>query len=146
MAIARALPSANQDGAAVATPTRTGRYGEAYNCDVSNKELFAADEGSQFVSINPTAGTGITGHAAPTTFDETKANILIYNGNGLGGPRIYLQSIKLVETVVSVGGTRMQMNFSTDTGNLFSSGGTALTINNVNKDSANTSKAIITAG
>lgn len=144
MAIAQALPTATPDGAAVTTPTRTGAYGEAYNAAVTNKEMYAALEGSQFVAVNPTAGTGILGHAAPTTFDETKANLLIYNGHATKS--IMLQSIKLVETVVSVGGTRMQMNFSTDTGNLFSSGGTALTKSNVNKNSTITSSAIITAG
>lgn len=143
MAIARALPTATADGAGVTTPTRTGRYGEAYNASVSNKELFAADEGSHYVAVNPTAGTGILGHAAPTTFDETKANLLIYNG---GTNRMYLQSIKLVDTAVSVGGTRIQMNFSLDYGNLFASGGTALTKANVNADSTNTSGAVITAG
>jgi hypothetical protein len=146
MSIARGLPTANADSSAVTSPTRTGRYGEAYTAPLTNKEMFFADEGSHFVAINPTAGTGILGHAAPTTFDETKANILIYNGNSAGGPRIYLQSIKLVETVVSVGDTRVQANFSTDVGNLFSSGGTALTKNNVNADSNNASGAIITAG
>ena len=143
MSIARALPTSNADGSAGTSPTRTGRYGEAYNTSISNKELFAADEGSHFVAINPTAGTGILGHAAPTTFDETKANLLIYNP---GPNRVYLQSIKLVDTAVSVGGTRIQTNFSLDYGNLFTSGGTALVKNNVNADSGNGSQAILTAG
>lgn len=146
MAIARALPTANTDGAAVSTPTRTGRYGEAYVSSLSNKEMFAADEGSQFVAVNPTAGTGIIGHAAPTTFDETKANLFVYNGNSAGGARIYLQSLMLVDTAVSVGGTRIQFNLSTDVGNLLSSGGTTLTKSNVNADSTIASGAIITAG
>ena len=147
MSYQRARPTFNADSSGASSPSRTGSYNEAYVASISNRELFAADEGSSYVAINPTAGTGIIGHAAPTTFDETKANLYIYNGNTTGsGINIYMQSILLVETVVSVGGTRVQFNFSTDTGNLYSSGGSALTINNVNKASTNTSKAVIYAG
>lgn len=143
MSYQRALPAPNADSNLGTTPSRTARYNEAYTTAITNKELFAADEGSQYVAVNPTAGTGILSHAAPTTFDETKANLFVYNG---GSNRIYLQSLVLIETVVSVGGTRINLNLSTDTGNLLSSGGTTLTKSNVNQDSANASGAIITAG
>lgn len=144
MAVARALPTTTADGTGVATPTRTGRYGEAYATSITNKELFAADEGSQFVAVNPTMGTGIIGHAAATTFDEAKALLCIYNGSTTN--RIYLQSILLDVTVVGVGHTRDQFSFTLDTGNRISSGGTALTKANVNMDSALTSSAIVQFG
>lgn len=143
MAINRAAPTASVDSTAVATPTRTGRYGEAYTASITNKEMFAADEGSHYVAVNPTMGTGILGHAAPTTFDETKPFLTVYNG---GSNRIYLQSLLLTDTVVSVGGTRIQFTMTIDNTNLVSSGGTALVKANVNYDSTTTSGATITAG
>ena len=146
MSYARARGNPNADSSTVASPTRTGRYSEAYTSPVTNKEFFAADEGSMFVAVNPTAGTGILGHAAPTTFDETKPYLNIYNGNAAGGNNIYIQRILLVDTVVSVGDTRTQFNFTIDNINRYTSGGTALTINNTNKSAGNTTGASIFAG
>ena len=147
MSYARALPTANADGTTIATPSRTGRYSEAYTLPVTGKELFFADEGSQFVAVNPTMGTGIVGHAAATTFDEAKALLVIYNGNtAASGIRVYPQSILLDVTVVGVGHTRDQFSFTLDTGNRVSSAGTALTKANLNMDSGVTSGAIVTFG
>lgn len=147
MAYNRAKGTANNDGTLIATPTRTGRYNEAYVNPITNKELFAADEGSQFVAVNPTMGTGIIGHAAATTFDEAKALLVIYNGNtAASGIYVYPQSILLDVTVVGVGHTRDQFSFTLDSGNRVSSAGTALTKANVNMDSATTSGAVVTFG
>lgn len=145
MAINRSRPTATADGTSVATPTRADGYGGAFTSALSNKELFAADEGSHYVAVNPTPGTGIIGHAAATTFDETKALLTIYNANS-SYVRCYLQSILLDVTVVGVGHTRDQFTFTLDVGNLVSSGGTALTQSNVNADSANTSGLVVTFG
>jgi hypothetical protein len=49
MAIARALPGANADGAGV--PARAGTYFESYVLPISNHELFTADEGTYFTAI-----------------------------------------------------------------------------------------------
>lgn len=142
---ARAIPTANPDGSGAATPTRTGTYGEAYNVPISNKELFTADEGSYFTAISPTAGTGIIGHPAPTTFDEAKPYLVVYNGHAT--KRLYPQFLHLHETVASVGGTRLQLTVTTDTGNRRSSAGTALVINNVNQASdVSGADVIATAG
>lgn len=145
MAINRARPTSTADATSVATPSRAGGYGEAYTNAISNKELFAADEGSHYVAVNPTPGTGIIGHAAATTFDETKALLTLYNGNS-SYVRVYLQSLLLDVTVVGVGHTRDQFTFTLDTGNLVSSGGTTLTQSNVNMDSSNTSGIVATFG
>lgn len=134
MSVGAALPSAIADSTNPATPTRVGKYGEAYTSAISNKELFTADEGSYFVAITPTPGTGIIGHAAPTTFDEAKPYIVLYNGHA--SKNLYPQFLHLHETVASVGGTRMQLTVTTDAGNRRSSAGTALTINNVNQASS----------
>lgn len=146
MAVARAKGTATPDSSAIATPNRTGRYFESYVSPISNKEMFACDEGSQFVAINPTAGTGILGHPAPTTFDETKPYLNLYNGNTAGGARIYIQRILLVETAVSVGDTRVQMNFSIDNINRYTSGGTALVLANTNMGSVTGSGLTAFAG
>ena len=146
MSYARAKGNPNADSSTIATPTRTGRYSEAYVTPVTNKEFFAADEGSMFVAVNPTAGTGILGHPAPTTFDETKPFLNIYNGNSAGGANIYIQRILLVDTVVSVGDTRTQFNFTIDNINRYTSGGTALTVANTNMTAGNTTGASIFAG
>lgn len=134
MSVNRALPTATADGTASVTPTRTGLYGEAYALAITNKEWAAADEGSYFVGITPTAGTGIIGHAAPTTFDEAKPYIVLYNGNT--SKYLYPQFLHLHETVASVGGARVQFTITADDGNRRSSAGTALVINNVNSGSS----------
>ena len=135
MAYQAALPTRNADGSAVVTPSRTGAYNEAYVIPVTNKEWAACDEGSYFMGITPTAGTGIIGHAAPTTFDEAKPYIVLYNGNT--SKYLYPQFLHLHETVASVGGARVQFTMTSDIGNRRSSAGTALTIANTNSGSSN---------
>ena len=95
MPYAAERPTKNADSGTVGTPDRTGSYGEAYVSLITNKELFSADEGSYFVAITPTAGTGVIGHAAPTTFDEAKPLFVLYNG---GSKNIYPQFLHLHET------------------------------------------------
>lgn|SRR3990167_743095 len=142
MAAYRDRPSLINEGGV--TNGRVGPYGETYTIPVLNAHQGAADEGSNFVAINPTAGTGIIGHAAPTTFDEAKPFLIVYNGNDTR--RVQINSIHLVKTVIEVGSTRVQWNFSVDAGNRYSSAGTALTVNNVNMDSALTSGVSVYAG
>lgn len=143
MATFRDRPSPFVDNLGTGVPSRAGRYSESYVLPLSNKEWVSADEGSYFTGITPTPGTGIIGHAAPTTFDETKPYLLLYNG---GQNRIYPQYLRLHDTVVSVGGSRVQFTVAIDQGNRYSSGGTALTKNNVNMDSVITTGATINVG
>lgn len=138
MSVASALPAATADGAAVTAPTRTGTYGEAYVLPVSSKE--SAVEGSWFVAVTGTPRTGIIGHAAPTTFDETKAYLLVYNG---GTKNVIMHSIAMLDTVVSVGDTQTGFTMTGDVGNLFSSGGTAMTVNNTNLGSTNKATGVV---
>ena len=136
MAIARSRPTAVTDGSPRDT-TRQGRYNEDHVIPLSARDWAFADEGSSYVAITPTAGTGIIGHAAPTTFDETKPYLSFYNASTTN--RVYPLFLTLYETVASVGGTRLQLTIATDTGNRRSSGGTAMTVNNTNQDSSNAS-------
>lgn len=147
MSVNTALPSAPaQDTNASPQLGRTdGYYGSVVE-SVFNRDLWTAAEASRFVAVNPTAGTGILGHAAPTTFDETKPYLFVYNGNASGGKTIYPVCLRLVDTVVSVGGTRIQFAQTLDQGNKYSSGGTALTKSSTNMGSVVGSGATITAG
>lgn len=144
MSVFRDRPNKLTDSASSGGPSRSGPYSEAYVQSISNKELFAADEGSYFVGISATPGTGVIGHAAPTTFDETKPYLLVYNGSA--DKRIALQYLRFHETVVSTTATRTQWTFTIDDGNRLSSAGTAATINNVNMASSNVSAAAIKHG
>src|SRR5438105_647214 len=143
MAINRDRPLPLVDNIQDAAPGRGGRYSERYVIPLGNKETYVGDEGSYVTAITPTPGTGIIGHAAPTTFDETKPYLLLYNG---GNNRIYPQFLRLHDTVVSAGGARVQLTVAVDQGNRYSSGGTALTKNNVNMDSVISTGATINVG
>lgn len=143
MAIFRDRPNPQVDNFSSGGPSRAGRYGESYNLQLSSKEWVSADEGSYFVATTPTPGTGIIGHAAPTTFDELKPYLVLYNG---GQNRIYPQYLRLHETVVSTAATRVQFTLALDQGNRYSSAGTACTKNNVNMDNTFSTGATITVG
>lgn len=141
MAVSRDIssPGGSYNNSQGGGPGRASAYGDAYGMLVSGKEWVLADEGSYFVARTPTPGTGIIGHAAPTTFDETKPYVLLYNGHTQ--KRIYPQFLRLHETVVSTAATRVQFTIAVDSGNRYSSAGTALTIVNPNMDSSNGSAA-----
>ncbi len=108
-----------------------------------SRDTMAADLGVSYTAFTPTPGTGIIGHAVNTTFVETKPMFLLYNGGSLN---IYPLSLRLTMTVLPVGNTQQQFTTTIDSGNRFSSGGTALTINNNNMMSQNASAAVITVG
>ncbi len=143
MSVQTPLPSATAEGSASQQLGRTDAYNDSVIVSALNRDLWSAVEGSRYVAVNPTPGTGILGHAAPTTFDETKPFLLAYNG---GTKTISLIMVRLTDTVVSVGGTRIQFTQATDTGNRLSSGGTALVHANTNSGNGNTSGLILTAG
>jgi hypothetical protein len=101
MSVAKALPTANADGTATATPTRTGTYGEAYTLPLGAKQSFLADEGSYYLINTTTPGTGVAGHAAPVAADlSTKPLVLIYNG---GLKHITIDFIKVRMTAIGAG-------------------------------------------
>lgn len=134
MSVATARPTVTPDSSAVQNPTRADGYLGAFVSPLTSKELFLAAEGSYFTACSPTPGTGVIGHAAPTTFDEAKPYFLCYNGSSLN---LYPQFLHLYETVASIGGTRVQLTQTIDNGNRYSSAGTAMTVNNTNMYSSN---------
>lgn len=139
MAVFRDRPIPTPDNFSAGPPSRAGRYSDAYVMPITSKEWVSADEGSYFMAISPTPGTGLLGHAAPTTFDETKPYLYVYNGSQ---SRLYPQFLGLHDSAASTGGARVQFTVALDTGNRYSSGGTALTINNTNMDSAVNSSGV----
>lgn len=134
MAINRALPTPQADTTAVATPQRTGTYGEAFVLPISGKEFCSVDEGSYFMALTPTPGTGIIGTVSIAAITAVSPTMVIYNGHA--SKYLYPQFLNLHETVVSTSGARVQFTFYIDTINRYTSGGTALTINNTNSGSS----------
>lgn len=103
MAIKRALPTREADDSSTTTPSRTGPYREAYTLPVGNGMQTYGDEGSFFIAVSPTVGTGIAGHAAPVVVDtDTKALLHLYNG---GSKNIIPVFLHLHFTVIGAGGT-----------------------------------------
>ncbi len=113
-----------------------------------SRDTGVADLGSYYIA-NTVPGTGIIGHAAPVTFDETKAAFYLFNGGNLS---IYPLFLKLTMTVLPVGNTMQKFTTTLDQGNKYASGGTTLPNNaspgifNVNLPSASNSAAQIVVG
>lgn len=145
MAIQNTLPSATQaEGALGTIVSRADSYGQLITSPISAKEYFSVSEGSHFVAVTPTPGTGIIGHAAPTTFDEAKPYLVIFNGHA--SKTLYPQFLHLHETVASAGGARVQFTITTDTGNRRSSAGTALTVASTNTSVTNDATTVAYIG
>lgn len=150
MAIQRTLPSTkNADSSsAVATPSRTGSYLEAYTIPLgAGKMLPFADEGSYFVAYNVTDGTGIAGHAAPVQADlSTKPLLHIFNGHATKS--IALDFIRLRATAIGAGATTTDFTAWIDNNGstVKTSGGTVATAVNVRSDQPNTTGAIVSFG
>src|SRR5215204_3302912 len=98
MAIAKLRPTGNADGTSVVTPSRTGKYAEAYNLPMGIGRYGLADEGSYY-TVASVIGTDITAHAAPAIADaETKPLIHIFNG---GSNDLYLDYIEMLTTIAN---------------------------------------------
>ena len=119
-----------------ASPGRNSNYGDRFVQPVGSSRNNLCDEGSYYSFITPTPGTGIVAGVV-TTFVETTPFLVIYNGSP--NQRLTMDFIRLTTTVAPVGGTAPWHTYTIDDGNRYSSGGTALTINNTNMDSALTS-------
>lgn len=123
-----------QDGA----PGRRDAYGGGYTLPVSTGRHNLAVEGSYYSFVTPTPGTGVVAGVV-TTFVETTPSLVIYNGSPYD---LVMDFIRETCTVAPVGGTRVRRTITIDDGNRYSSGGTALTINNTNMDSALSSSGV----
>jgi len=145
MAVQDALPtSPTTDGGASTTPSRTNRYNELFQLTTSNKEFGSVAEGSYFMALTPTPGTGIIGTINIAAITDISPTMVVYNGSTY--KYLYPQFLNLHETVVSTTGARVQFTFYVDNVNRWTSGGTALTINNTNSGSTLSSGAVINVG
>ncbi len=145
MAIARDLPTLSVDSpSSASTPSRAGTYGEAYVLPISNKELISADEGSYFMALTPTPGTGIIGTVSIAAITDVSPTMVIYNGHAT--KRCYPQFLNLHETVVSTSGARVQFTFYLDNINRWTSGGTALTVGSTKSAAGDTSGVVTHVG
>jgi len=136
--VSRILPAAQIDGPESERSLRGGRYGEAFVASIVRKSHVLADEGSYYTANN--LQTAITGQAV-SAYDATKPSIVIFNSDSPSNPtakRIYLDYIALVAggTAYSnaTSNTVSLCSIATDNVNRYSSGGTALTVQNVNQD------------
>lgn len=120
-----------QDGTQDGAPGRRGRFGEAFVLPLSTARHNLAEEGSYYAFNTTTPGTGIIAGVV-TTFVETTPFIVLYNGSN---SQLVMDFIRETCTVAPAGGTRVRRTITIDDGNRYSSGGTALTINNVNMNS-----------
>jgi hypothetical protein len=111
---------------------RCGRYGDLYVAPVFSDYYAMTGEGTYFVGVNPTIGTGISfGAAASTAFnDTTGAGLVMMNldqgPSGTIGKRIGIDYIKLNCTGAATGAASpfWQLAAKIDTSLRYSSGGT----------------------
>ena len=145
MPVQTALPAAIiTDGGASAVLGRADKYQATNIITVSNKEFGCVDEGSYFMALTPTPGTGVIGTVSIAAITDVSPTMVVYNGHA--SKYLYPQFLNLHETVVSTSGARVQFTFYVDNVNRYTSGGTALTINNANSGSTLGSGAVINVG
>lgn len=147
MAVNKLRGTPTPDSPAIATPTRTGKYAEAYALPMGTGRMTWADEGSYYVAQNATIGTQLTGHVAPAIADaNTKSIIHFFNA---GTKDVYLDYLVLTTVVANASATAVDFLAWTDQKGVsgLTSGGTAITtINNTRSDSTNASLISLTAG
>lgn len=136
--VLRGTPSGATDGQS--RPLRITRNGELMTREVTRR--VKAEEGNYY-TIGTTPATGIAGHAAPTTLDDTKPYVWLMNDFTVAeGKRIHLDYLKTWVTAAGTAGTALRYGIKTDTGTARrTSAGTAMTKTNVNMQSTNTLSA-----
>jgi hypothetical protein len=119
---------------------RVNRLGELIIKAGTQEQL--ALEGAYFIGTNPTIGTAVALQiAAATTFVATAPNITVRNTDVAGGKDIILKRLTLLYVTAGTGITSVDMAVVVDNTNRITSGGTAITPNNVKVDSPNTTIA-----
>ena len=106
------------------TKGRYSAYGEQVMSIITSKQHQANDEGAYFTTRTPTVGTGLATTAAPTTYANTNAFLIVTNGNPPGGKNIWLDYISLGVTAAGTNGTALQVVTALDTIARYSSGAT----------------------
>lgn len=123
----RLIPTAAGEGIPIAQ--RGSPYGEAVMVGAYGSKMYVpGEEGRYFLGVNPTPGTGIAGHAAPTTIDNTKPLVFLRNNAAMGSNRrVFLDYIKLLVTAAGTNGTNVRYACKVDSGGTRFSSGPAVT-------------------
>jgi len=141
----RALPALTAEGGT--GPVRMTHRGELVAWQLGKPLYGACDEGGYFTAVNPTVGTGIAGIAAADGYSAIETLFLLYNSSTVAErTRLYLDYIEIHNTVVDTAGTNIRVDCHIDTGDRFSSGGTAITPANMNTDSTASAKGRLRFG
>lgn len=113
---------------------------------LSQRQMLAG-QGKVFVATNPTPGTAIA-YANKTAYSATANGLFsLYNGNATGGPNIYLDRLKLIQTAAApANGLYSRFEIFTETGNVAITGAAlAVTpVNVLNGPGAGSSLATVT--
>lgn len=130
--VARVLAALNPDSANNDVALRQWSYGELVTQPMIRKNHALADEGSYW-----TLNSGQTGITPPlgTAFSATAPAFLIYNADQRKLALDYLNIANIVAVTATTGtaGSPCPLALVIDNGNRYSSGGTALTLQNVNQ-------------
>ena len=142
------VPTYNGPNAGLAKP-RMSQYRELV-VQVTDQRT-SVQSGQLWIATNPTPGTGIASHAAPTATDGTKLLFSINNAYALGTDKhIYMRSLSLAVTVAGAAATESRYEwFKSAAGtSRFSSGGStnlsssAIVVNNPGTAPAATSAVV----
>lgn len=121
-------------------PARFNKMGEAVVQAFSPNN--AAEEGSRFVTTNPTLGTPIATTTSITAFTVASPVMVLQNRNGIGGANITLDYLRLLLSQVPTSATAWNWAAVLDTVNRWTSGGSQLTPANVNTGGAASGLAV----
>jgi hypothetical protein len=146
--VQRALPTSPlSDNANLDVAVRLDPYGAFYNSPLVRKVHNLADEGSYFLANN---GTTAVAYTSTIAFSATAPFVVVFNGNTVGGKNIYLDYLNMA--AATAGSLTATLSYTAmalviDTGNRYSSGGTALTPVSPNMNLSNAkSAAVINVG
>ena len=96
----RAQPTRFLDNSNPSGPPRATSYNEQVIQSMVPTKHCLSEEGSYFTITNPTIGTGVA-HALTTAFSSTAALFSLFNSAPIGGPNIYLDYLRLIETATA---------------------------------------------
>jgi len=135
---AKALPTRVQEGEVY--DVRTSLRGDVMVQPIGKARCSLADEGSYFVAVNPTPGTGVASLAAADGYLATQALCTIFNTHATNS--IVIDYIKLQTTVPGTNGTDLRWDCHLDGIDRWTSGGSAITEKNVKVGGAASSATI----
>lgn len=127
------LPPVTPDGVNN-IPARYNKLGEAIVQAFGPNN--GVEEGTRFVSANPTLGTPIATTTSITAFTAASPVLLAQNKNGPGGAVITLDYLRMMLSQVPTSATNWNWAGIVDTSSRYTSGGTTITPANLNTSGA----------